>query len=45
MEADTDNSNCPLVILKVWLYIAHQMFGNNLRYHRLIWLHIMNQML
>ncbi len=42
MEADTDNSNCPLVILKIWLNIAHQMLGTNLRYHRLIWLYMMN---
>jgi hypothetical protein len=45
MEADTDNSNCPLVILKIWLNITHQMFRNNLRYHRLIWLYMMNQVL
>ena len=41
-EADTDNSNCPLVILEVRLNIAHETFGNDLRYHRLIWLHMMN---
>jgi hypothetical protein len=45
MAADTDNSNCPPVILKVRLNIAHQMLRNNLRYHRAIRLHVMNQVL
>ena len=42
MAADTDNSNCPLVILKIWLNITHQMFRNNLRNHRAIWLYMMD---
>jgi hypothetical protein len=29
MVADIDNSNCPLVILKIRLNITHQMFRNN----------------
>jgi hypothetical protein len=45
MAADTDSSNCPLGNLKIRLDVAHQMLGNNLRYHRAIWLYVMNQVL
>jgi hypothetical protein len=45
MAADIDNSNCPLVILKIRLNIAYQMLRNNLRNHYAIWLCMMNQVL